>query len=110
MKTIGAAVLLGVALVTAVPAGAEPFGPICPGDGDEVTAVGVTDGYCDFMFTPDGNHVHCKWAGFSLVATEFGGVIRCRRVSQDGSLINPDPVAPPAFGDLPPLELNSPGA
>lgn len=99
---------LAAALIAPPPAAAQ-LGPICPGDGDEVVAAGATDGWCDFLFTPDGVHVHCKWAGFSVIATEFGGVIRCRRVYADGTQVNPDPQPPADAGPLPPAELNGPG-
>ncbi len=37
-----------------------------PGDGFHQNVLGAYGGYCDFMYLPDGTHVHCEWAGFGF--------------------------------------------
>jgi hypothetical protein len=99
---------LAALFVTVAPVHAQPPGPYCPGDGDEIVVMAAVDGWCDFMFTPDGNHVHCKWAGFDPMI-DFGSETRCRRVHPDGSLVSPEPTPPADAGPLPTNELNNPG-
>lgn len=102
MKTLsvfGGALLLA-SLATAPTADALP-GPMCPGDGTDITVVFAGGGYCDFMFLPDGHgaetHVHCEWGGV-LQMWNFISINNCWRVNADGSKI---PAPPPPQRDLP---------
>lgn len=95
MRRILVAVALGLLCVfSAPPAGALPPSPVCPGEGGDLSVLGADGGHCDFLFTPDGIHVHCEWGGFTVgMMFEITSVSNCWRVYADGSKV-PSPVAP----------------
>lgn len=93
MRYLCAAVLLAAALVCAPAANALPPGPFCPGEGTDIVVLGGEGGYCDFLFTPDGVHVHCEFGGFVLgSAIEIAGVTNCWRVDRDGNKVPSGPL------------------
>lgn len=99
LALVAAAALVAVA--TAPAAQALPPSPFCPGDGLDVTILGMGGGYCNFLFMPDGTYVHCEFGGASVVLFEIASVSNCWRVAADGTRIPPaplvrdDPWAPP---------------
>lgn len=67
-------------------------GPICPGDGQDVNVLGVDAGHCDFMFTPDGIHVHCEWGGYGMPLWQVADATNCWRVDANGDRLPPPPL------------------
>lgn len=105
--------LLAVAAAVAFAPAARslPPSPFCPGDGVDVSVFGIGGGYCDFLFLPDGTHVHCEFGGAYMVLVEVVSVSNCWRVNADGSRIPPAPLIreplfpPPAEQPPPPDEM-----
>lgn len=92
MRTVFAAVAaLVAALMSAPTADALPPSPFCPGNGTDVVVMGAGGGWCDFMYTPDGLHVHCEWGGFTLGFMDVASVSNCWRVGPDGHRLDPPP-------------------
>jgi hypothetical protein len=71
-------------LFTAPTAEALPPSPFCPGNGTDITVMGAGGGWCDFLFLPDGTHVHCEWGGFNPGLIDVASVSNCWRVGADG--------------------------
>jgi hypothetical protein len=93
MRPLIFAVAVAIAAATAPSANAVP-GPLCPGDGFDQNVLGADGGYCDFLYLPNGTHVHCEWGGFSLgMMFPISETNNCWRVNEDGSRV-PPPVAP----------------
>jgi hypothetical protein len=92
IRTVAAVGLLPVALLFPPPASALPPSPFCPGDGTDVTVLGAGGGYCDFLFLPDGVHVHCEWGGFNAGLIDVASMSNCWRVHEDGTRV---PAPPP---------------
>src|SRR6266404_9805926 len=98
----GSALLLA-AMVFAPSASALPPSPFCPGDGVDVSVLGVGGGYCDFLFLPDGTFVHCEFGGAGTILFEIASVSNCWRVAADGTRVGPAPlVREPPFPPPPP--------
>lgn len=108
MRVVLAVVLCVVAMVSAPTASALPPSPFCPGDGVDVSVLGAGGGYCDFLFLPDGTHVHCEFGGVFIVLVDIVSVSNCWRVNADGTRVPPaplvrdDPWSPPLLVELPP--------
>ena len=92
MRYLLAAAMLVAALVAGPTAHAMPPGALCPGEGTDITVLGGEGGYCDFLFTPDGLHVHCEWGGFVPGMITIVGVTNCWRVDKDGNKVPSGPL------------------
>lgn len=90
--SVGFCAALVVAGLASPTASALPPSPFCPGNGTDVTVLGGGGGWCDFLFLPDGTHVHCEWGGFNAGLIDVASVSNCWRVYEDGTRV---PAPPP---------------